>query len=68
MADKELTVGSSGTWWIHTYQDYIKVIHVTFTVGLQKNATIKGSINEGEGEGDFRATFGVKKANLHGVV
>ena len=36
MADKELTVGSSGTWWIHTYQDYIKVIHVTFTVGLQK--------------------------------
>ena len=62
MADKELTVGSSGTWWIHTYQDYIKVIHVTFTVGLQKKQQLK------EGEGNFRATFGVKKANLHGVV
>ena len=29
-----------------------------YTVGLQKNATIQGSILEGEG--DFGATFGVK--------
>ena len=31
-----------------------------------KNATIYGFIKEGEG--DFGAAFGVKKANLNGVV
>ena len=35
-----------------------KTLSNIYTVGLQKNATIQGSIIEGEG--DFGATFGVK--------
>ena len=40
----------------------LKIIYSRFT----KNATILGSIIEGEV--DFGATLGVKQANLHGIV
>ena len=55
------------------YQDFAKSTSYCdqsspwdYTVGLQKNAMIKGSIIEGEG--DFGATFGLKQASLHGIV